>query len=386
MIAPDAVARDFEAAFGRAPRLYRAPGRVNLIGEHTDYNDGFVLPMALEHSTWVAAASRPDRNLVVASDAYRETFTIDLDDQPPGPTGSWIDYVRGVAAALGRVSGADMLIASDVPIGAGLSSSAALEIACGYALLAVSSAPIDLVALARAGQRAEHEFVGIKCGLMDQLIACFGQSDHAMLLDTRSLARSAVRLPPAARVLVCDTMVRRELASGEYNARRADCEAGVAILAQRRDGIRALRDASIAELEAARDLSDRVRRRCRHVITENERTERAAEALAAGNLDAVGALMNASHASLRDDYEVSCPELDEMASIARSIDGVDGARMTGGGFGGCVVALVDASRARDIARLVQQRYEGAAGRRPDVWICRPGDGVGPVGASAGAVA
>jgi galactokinase len=380
MIVPAELAKAFETRFGRSPQIYRAPGRVNLIGEHTDYNDGFVLPMALEHSTWVAAAPRADRKLVVASQSFRETFTIDLDNQPQEPTESWIDYVRGTAAMVdgeaGHIRGAEMLIASDVPIGAGLSSSAALEIACGYALRDASSQPIDLVALALAGQRAEHEFVGMKCGVMDQLIACFGRRDHAMLLDTRTLDRRAVPLPRDVCVIVCNTMVRHALASSEYNNRRADCEAGVEILARRRAGVCALRDVSRDALEdVRRTMPDRVYRRCRHVIGENERTLRAADALAGGDLARFGSLMNASHQSLRDDYEVSCAELDAMASIARSIAGVYGARMTGGGFGGCVVALADASCARDVECLVRERYQAATGRQPDVWVCRAGAGV-----------
>ncbi len=383
MIDPDALARAFEATFGGWPRIFRAPGRVNLIGEHTDYNDGFVMPMALDRSTWVAAAPRSDRTIVVRSSEYGETATIDLDgpareagvseERPYG----WSAYVRGVATVL-ESPGADILIASDVPIGAGLSSSAALEVACGCALLELAGGGVsDLTALAQACQRAEHEFAGTRCGIMDQMIACYGRADHVLLLDTRSLDRRWVPLPASVRILVCNTMVTHELASAEYNARRADCETGVRALAKLDPAVRALRDATPAQLDAIRDaISPQVRRRCRHVITENERVVRAAGALTSRDFRRFGELMTASHASLRDDYEVSCAELDVMAVIVSSLEGVFGARMTGGGFGGCVVALVEASIADEPLRnTIRERYEANTGVRPDVWICAAGDGV-----------
>jgi galactokinase len=387
VIDPEVLAREFEAAVGRSPRLYRAPGRVNLIGEHTDYNDGFVMPIALDRDTWVAAAPRADRRLVVRSREYGETVTIDLDAEGgrDGLRNHWSCYIQGMGKTLDRVSGADLMIASDVPIGAGLSSSAALEVACGFALLDLAGAPIDLDHLARAAQRAEHDFAGTRCGIMDQTIACHGRADAALWLDTRSLDRRWLLLPPRVRVVVCNTMVRHELASGEYNARRADCEAGVAVLAGQRPSVRALRDVTLADLDAASDrLSERVSRRCRHVITENARVGQAAEALENCDGPRVGALMNESHDSLRRDYEVSCTELDTMVAIARSLAGVHGARMTGGGFGGCVVALVDRAAAATVVREIVRKYKSATGTTPDVWPTGAGAGVGawPVGASA----
>ena len=274
MIVPEELAGAFERTFGRAPRVYRAPGRVNLIGEHTDYNDGFAMPMALDRSTWVAAAPRADRKIVVASDAYGETVTIDLDHQPSDSPRSWVDYVRGVAAILdagggpraGGLRGADLLIMSDVPLGAGLSSSAALEIACGYALWDLTDTAIDLAALARAGQRAEHEFAGTRCGLMDQMAACFGRAGHALLLDTRTLDHRLLPLPesvshagvqhdgaPRARIGRIQQAPRRL-----RGRRRRFCRACA--------DVRALRDVTMAQLEdARRDMPDRVYRRCRHV-------------------------------------------------------------------------------------------------------------------------
>jgi galactokinase len=379
---PDDLVREFEGVFGRSPRLYRAPGRVNLIGEHTDYNDGFVMPMALDRSTWVAAAPRDDRTIVVRSREYGETRRTDVD------RGGWSEHVRGVASVLDS-PGADMLIASDVPIGAGVSSSAALEVACAYALRDLAGAPVrgvgapggsnDLIELARACQRAEHEYAGTRSGVMDQMIACFGREGHAMMLDTRSLERRWLPLPATVRVLACNTMVKHQLASGEYNARRADCEAGVAVLARRDPDVRALRDATLGQLDAAAgELPDRVYRRCRHVIGENARVHDAARALHDGDFGAFGRLMVESHVSLRDDYEVSCAELDAMVAIARECDGVYGARMTGGGFGGCAIALVDEAAAAAVQREVAARYERETGLCPDVWICAAGPGVASV--------
>jgi galactokinase len=390
-----ALAQSFEETFGRTPRLYRAPGRVNLIGEHTDYNDGFVMPMALDRSTWVAAAPRDDRRIVVRSQAYGETVTLDLGTRRPQrpprnpkreifadsaafafPSRHWSDYVRGVATLLDS-PGADLAIASDVPIGAGLSSSAALEIACGFALADLAGLPPDRDALARVAQRAEHGFAGTRCGIMDQMIACHGMAGHVMRLDTRSLERAYVRLPSDTAVLVCNTMVAHELAAAEYNARRADCEAGVQALAARDPSIRALRDATRDQLDAIRgDVAASVWRRCRHVITENDRVLSAGDALDREDFAAFGRLMAASHASLRDDYQVSCAELDVMAAIVSDLGGVFGARMTGGGFGGCIVALADSAAVNTRLReTIQYRYELNTGIRPDVWICRAGDGV-----------
>jgi galactokinase len=392
VIDPETLSREFEATVGRSPRLYRAPGRVNLIGEHTDYNDGFVMPIALDRDTWVAAAPRADRLLVVRSREYGETVILDGGTQsaqrPQSERIHWSRYVWGIAAVLREstpLTGADLMIASDVPIGAGLSSSAALEVACGYALMDLAGVPIDLDLLAHAAQRAEHDFVGTRCGIMDQTIACYGRADAALCLDTRSLTRRWLPLPPRVRVVVCNTMMRHELASGEYNARRADCETGVAALAQQRSNVRALRDVTLADLETVADrLSERVYRRCRHVITENARVGQAADALAIHDVDRVGTLMNESHESLRCDYEVSCTELDTMVAIARSLAGVHGARMTGGGFGGCVVALVEAPAEGSVVRDIARHYESATGTKPDVWPTGAGAGVGawPVGASA----
>jgi galactokinase len=319
--------------------------------------------------------------LIVRSAHFPDTRAIDLDRPDGGPQGSWADYVRGVAAVLERqghrLRGADLTIDSDVPIGAGLSSSAALEVAVGYGLLDSAGYTIDRTALALACQAAEHEFAGTRCGLMDQFIACHGRAGHALMLDTRSLEARWLPLPDGVAVIVCNTMTKHALATDGYNERRADCEAGVRALAIRLPRIRALRDVTLGQLEASRDaLPARIYRRCRHVITENARVEAAAEALAAGDLDAFGRLMRASHASMRDDFEISTSELDLMVQAAMEDEGTIGARMTGGGFGGCTVNLVRVERAAAFEDHVRARFEAATGRVPEIYTCTASEGAG----------
>ena len=361
-------------------RTYRAPGRVNLIGEHTDYNDGFVMPVAIDRGTTAVIAPTGDRRLVARSGGKSPAIAIELDAPGAGPSGSWGDYLRGTAAILERrghrLAGARIEIESDVPAGAGLSSSAALEVVVGFALLDLAGAAIDLTELALACQQAEHEFVGTRCGIMDQFIACHGRAGHALMLDTRSLQPSFLPLPDGVRVLICNSMIKHAHASGEYNLRRADCEAGVRALAGALPGIRALRDVSLADLDANRGrLDERVYRRCRHVVTEDDRVVRAADALTRGDLAAFGALMVESHRSMRDDYEISTPEVDALVDAALGCEGVYGARLTGGGFGGCVVALVDAPAADRAAARIRERYAAATGRTSDIYPCTASGGV-----------
>jgi galactokinase len=381
VIDPVALFEEFRAGHAGA-RLYRAPGRINLIGEHTDYNDGFVMPMALDRATWVACAPRADRVVSMRSTTTAGEWTVHLEDLPSGRTGHWSDYVTGVAAVLSRdvrLQGADLVIASDVPAGAGLSSSAALEVSVGYALLDLSGAEIDLTRLALACQRAEHEFVGTRCGIMDQFVACRGRAGHALVLDTRDLVFDVVALPEHLRVLACNTMVAHSLASNEYNARRADCEAAVRILRDRFADVRSLRDVTLDQVTACADrLGDRLLRRCRHVISENARVREGSSALARADAAAFGELMYASHASLRDDYEVSCRELDVMVDSASTLRGVHGARMTGGGFGGSAVVVADADAVAAISTELAGRYETATGIRPEISMCAAGAGVNRV--------
>jgi galactokinase len=339
------IVAEFRRVFGSEPKLYRAPGRVNVIGEHTDYNDGFVLPAALELATVAAVAPRSDRKLRVRTLLTNETLEFDLDDANPTPRKDWSDYVRGEALMLERaghkLTGVDMLLDSNVPVGSGLSSSAALEVVVGYALLTTAGIAVDLKQLALTSQRAENDFVGMRCGIMDQFISCQGEKGKALLLDCRSLEYRLLPLPENVRLVICNTMVKHELAAGEYNKRRAECDEGVRQLAQRINGVSALRDVTMSQLESAgQDLPEVIYRRCRHVISENARVEQAAAALERGDLDEFGRLMGESHRSLRDDYEVSCHELDLMVSFANSLPGTFGARMTGGGFGGCTVNMV----------------------------------------------
>jgi galactokinase len=361
-------------------RIYRAPGRVNLIGEHTDYNDGFVMPVAIDFSTWVAVSPRNDRLVLVYSESFREQVTLDLDDLTAQPKGHWSDYVQGVARTLEqagyRLKGAQLEIRGDVPIGAGLSSSASIEVATGYALLQHSGFAVDRLELSRLCQLAENDFVRMRCGIMDQFVACHGQEGKALLLDCRSLEYELLPLPEDVRLVICNTMVKHRLAGSEYNKRRGECEAGVRHLAQAVPEIRALRDVSLADLEShGRDMTDVIYRRCRYVINENARVLQAKTALENENLSEFGQLMNESHSSLRDDYEVSCRELDVMVDLASEVSGVLGARMTGGGFGGCTINLVRSDAVKQFQRAVREQYQSATGIIPEIYVCRAAAGV-----------
>jgi len=380
MVDQNQLVADFTERYGSAPRVFSAPGRVNIIGEHTDYNDGFVLPMAIDRRTYVAIAPRTDRRVRVASIALNDAaeFTIDCSDSLEDH--NWAQYVAGVVWTLQRnglaLTGADVLIDSDVPIGAGLSSSAALEVATGKALVTIADATIDPKELALAAQAAEHDFVGAKVGIMDQLAATFGQKNNALLIDCRSLATKQIPLANLnAAVVVCNTNVKHELASSAYNQRRVECEQGVELLRNSLPEIQALRDVSVAQFEEHEDrLPEPVRRRCRHVVTENVRTLNAAEALERGDRETLGGLMRESHESLRTDYEVSCRELDLMVEIASCQGGVFGARMTGGGFGGCTINIVAHQDLESFDREIAKEYRAATGIDPDIYVVKPDDG------------
>lgn len=370
----------FAEKYGRAPRLFRAPGRVNLIGEHTDYNEGFVLPMAIDRETIVAAAPREDRLVRAFSLNLNEGVEFDLDNPGAKRRGLWLDYLEGVAWALTRdglrLRGADLMISSDVPVGAGLSSSAALEVSVGLALASVSGQNVDRVKLALAGQRAEHEYVGTKCGIMDQMVAAKAESGHALLIDCRSFFAEPIPLDTAAvSVVICDSQVKHELSSSEYNTRREECWRGVKILKEVLPGIKALRDVSVANFKRFEDiLPEPVRQRCRHVVTEDERTLSAVEALRQNNLEEMGRLMKLSHLSLRDDYEVSCAELDLLVEIADGFQDCLGARMTGGGFGGSTVNLVRRDALTEFQELISREYPRATNISPRIYVSEPGDG------------
>ncbi len=376
----NALQADFQQRFGHTARLYEAPGRVNLIGEHTDYNDGFVMPAAIGLHTQVAGAIRADRKLHIYSENFGELAEFDLDALPATKQDHWSDYAVGVATMLlqsGMVlRGADLLLSGNVPVGAGLSSSASVEVAVCKALLDLSEQPLNSKAMALLCQRAENDFVGARCGVMDQFISVHGVKDHALLLDCRSLGYRLLPLPPEVTLVICNTMVKHSVATGEYNQRRAECEAGVRVLARRRPGIRALRDATEADLHLDRDaMTDVVFRRCRHIIRENERVLQSAEALEQSDLKRFGLLMNESHLSMRDDFEISCAELDTMVEIAWKIPGVLGARMTGGGFGGCTVNLVPLSLVDGFRTRIAEEYRQATGLTPEIYVCAAADGV-----------
>ena len=369
----------FREKFGSSARMFCAPGRINLIGEHTDYNEGFVMPAAIGFYTWVAAAKRQDRTLKAYSDLYDEKVSLALDELSGPPRRHWSDFVRGVAASLQeagyKLAGANLVIHGEVPLGAGLSSSASLEIAIGLAVTRLSEVEPSRLELVRLCQRAEHEYVGTRCGIMDQFVAAFGAAGHALMLDCRSLEYRLLPVPPDLRLVVCNSMVRHELASGEYNLRRSDCETGVKLLQPHLPRVSALRDVEMQDLERYKQvLPEQVYRRCRHVITENRRVLKAASALEAMDADQFGQLMYESHASLRDDYEVSCVELDLLVTLASSSPGVYGARMTGGGFGGCTVNLVRADCASAFQARVAQAYLKETGIAPAVYICEPAQG------------
>jgi len=373
------LATAFRREFHAQPEIFSAPGRVNLIGEHTDYNEGFVLPSAIGFYVRVAISPRPDGKLVLRSAEFQEQFDFDLLNLPQSKLGSWCDYVLGVALMLVRAGhplrGANLLIHGEVPTGAGLSSSAALEVASALALLSLGSKQLPLQQVAKLCQSAENEFVGARVGIMDQFISCFGREGHAVLLDCRSLDFALVPIPPNVRFVILNTKVKHEHSGGEYNRRREECETAVKILSKTYPGLRSLREVSREQLAAVGDrMPTLLYKRALHVITENDRVIQAAAGFRARDLQQVGQLMRDSHRSLRDDYEVSCRELDVMVEAAADLAGYYGGRMTGGGFGGCTVNLVEQSKANPFAKEVAERYQHAIGVSPDIFICSPANG------------
>ena len=364
----------FRDRFSGEPRLFRAPGRVNLIGEHTDYNDGFVLPMAIDREAAVAVSERSDRVVRIHTINLDETAQFDLDQEPDIKRGFWLNYVEGVARILESkgidLKGADVLLWSDIPPGAGLSSSAALETVIGLALCEISNATVDRVMLAKTGQQAEHDYAGANVGIMDQFVSAFARSGHALLLDCRSLEFEHVPLDTSdVAVVICDTNVKHDLATSEYNTRRRECEQAVEVLRKSIPKIESLRDVSRDDFERyGNTLPDPVRCRARHVVTENQRTLGAVEALKRNDLIEFGRLMWRSHRSLRDDYEVSCRELDSLVEIAAATRGVIGGRMTGGGFGGSTVNLVEREHLGAFEETVRRDYKRSTGIEPTILV------------------
>jgi galactokinase len=371
------VSQAFHSRYGAAPPLIvRAPGRVNLIGEHTDYNDGFVLPMAIDRAVWIALRPRTDSYVIAYAAEYDEVAEFSLGEMVHRH-GLWAEYIKGVAWALQEaghaLTGWEGVVLGDVPIGAGLSSSAAIELASARAFASTSGLPWDAAEMAKIAQRAENEWVGMKSGIMDQMISAVGEAGRALLIDCRWLTTDAVPLPPETVVVILDTSTRRALVTSAYNERRSQCEAAAQFF-----GVPALRDLDITRFDAAADLLDPVvAKRARHVITENARALQAAAAMRAGDAGELGRLMNASHVSLRDDFAVSRAELDTMVEIAQTQPGCYGARMTGAGFGGCAVALVAAANAAAFTSEVGAKYAAATGKQPAIYVttAQPGAAV-----------
>ena len=364
MTDPEHVREEFGNRYGNADgvRMFRAPGRVNIIGEHTDYNDGFVLPCPIDRDTVVAARPRNDSVLRVYSLNRTEERSCDLSKEPHPEHGHWLNYVEGTARHLERkgfsIRGADIVLESDVPVGAGLSSSASLEMAIAAALMRLANHPYERKAMAMASQEGEHEYTGAMIGIMDQFVSAFGEQGYAMLLDCRSLEYESIALDlKKEALLVCDTGVKHDLAASAYNDRRRECQEAVELLKQFLPGISSLRDVPLEKLEAfGKELPDTLYRRAHHVITENARTLRVADCLRDKRFHEIADLMYASHESLKNDYEVSSPELDLLVETGRQIPGVFGTRMTGGGFGGCTVSFVQEDRIREFHTRMTDVY------------------------------
>lgn len=370
----DRVIQEYQSRFGVAPQyIARAPGRVNLIGEHTDYNEGFVLPMALDRATWIAFSPVSDRRVTVHAldkDAHYSFPLAEFENNQSG----WAEYVKGIGwvlkAAGYNLQGWQGVMAGDVPIGAGLSSSASVEMAVARSFAEISEIPWNPAVIARLAQQAENEWVGVNCGIMDQLISAAGVEGSALLIDCRSLEMQSAPLPDETAVLVLDTGTRRGLVDSAYNERRQQCEAAAEFF-----GVDSLRDVTTAMFEARQaEMDPLIRKRARHVIYENERVLAAVEAMRSGDAATLGNLIDASHASLRDDYEVSSTELDLICELARQHEVCYGARMTGAGFGGCAIALVQADAAQSCAARIAAAYHQQTNLEPYVYICQPSAG------------
>jgi galactokinase len=376
--------RQFEQRFGPASevRVYRAPGRVNLIGEHTDYNLGFVLPVALQLATYIAAAPSADGKLRIYSEDRKEEREFDPASLGTiGRAGQWTDYPVGVAQELVRagieIPGVNLLIRSTVPEGSGLSSSAALEVASALAYL--GGRPIEKLELAKLCQRAERNFVGMPCGIMDQYISVFGRAGSAVEIDCRSLGNRLVTLPVGVTFIAVNSMVKHEHSGSAYRDRVRECAEAVAALKAEYPAVESLRDASLAQLRAVSgNLDEVVARRARHIITENDRVNAFVAASAAGDIAALGRLMVESHRSMQYDYQISCQELDFLVDAALGIEGVHGSRMTGGGFGGCTVTMVARDAAAGFRAAISREYVRKFGITPKIYACDPADGAGEV--------
>ena len=367
------------ARFGVEPVVFAAPGRVNLIGEHTDYAEGFVMPAAIDFATLAAISPRTDGKVVLYAENYGEERSYDAAALPAKRTKHWSDYPLGVLAVLAgeghRIPGFSLSLWGDVPLGSGLSSSAALEVATALAVTSLLGVSYPGPVLARLCQRAENEFVGANCGIMDQFISANGAKDHALLLDCRDLSFRLVPIPADVALVIANTMVKHAVTGGEYTSRRAEVEAAAAAIARHRPEVKFLRDATVEDLERwGGEMSAESLKRARHVITENTRTVAAADALERGDLQEVGRLMAEAHRSYSKDFEASCTEADAMVQLAQELPGLIGARLTGGGFGGCTVNLVQVAEAERFAKALGERYAAQTGIKPQIHICHASGG------------
>lgn len=375
-----ATAQAFKDRFGSFPtHVSSAPGRVNLIGEHTDYNNGYVFPVAINRRTVIAASPRSDRILHIHAHNFNSSVEESLDRLEHTKEHSWSNYIKGVASMLQesskKLTGATLLINSDVPNSAGLSSSAALEMASAYALLALNGIAMDPRDIITICHNAEFEFVGVHCGIMDQFVSCMGKKNHALFLDCDSLRYEHVQIPSGCKLVVCDTGVKRHLATSEYNIRRQQCSEGAHQFSYVLPSVKTLRDISVNQFEQHKGkLGDIIRKRCRHVIYENERVLLSVAALKKNDLSEFGKLMYQSHMSLKNDYEVSCIELDAVVDICAEVEGVYGARMTGAGFGGAAICLVESTQADEVVEKLQYEYPRKTNHKPLIQICTIEDG------------
>jgi len=365
--------------FQEEAAVFLAPGRVNLIGEHTDYAEGFVMPAAIDFATLAAISRRSDGKIVIYSENFGEQVVHEVDKFPERGTGHWSDYPLGVIWTLRQkgvhVPPLSLTLYGDVPLGAGLSSSASIEVATMTAVLSLTDAKIPPQEVAKLCQRAENVYVGASCGIMDQFIACCGAEDHALLLDCRSLEFRLAPIPSHLSLVIANTMVKHSHAGGEYNTRRSEVEEGTAILQSHRPEIKFLRDATVEDLERwGHEMPPNVLKRCRHIVTDSLRAVATADALDAGDLKTVGRLMAEAHASYRDDFEASCKEADIMVELAQKESGCIGARLTGGGFGGCTVNLVEASEAEAFSSRLRDGYQQSTGIQPEIYLCHASAG------------
>jgi galactokinase len=375
----DRMLRVHREHFGVDGRAFAAPGRVNLIGEHTDYTGGLVMPMAIDFRTMAVVSPRQDGRAVFYSSNFSEEAAFEIAAQGKDAKGHWSDYPAGVLWCLGQagvtVSGFDMSLEGDVPLGAGLSSSASVEVATAVALLGHAGVTMLLEEVATLCRRAENEYVGAKSGIMDQFVVAGGVAERAMLLDCRSLAFEMLPLPAAVRVVICNSMVKHNVAEGEYGDRRDEVEAGQAIVVRETPGVAMLRDATVADLDACRDkMSEASFLRCRHIVTENGRVIDAREALLQGDMTRFGELMALAHVSFRDDFGASCAEVDTLVEIAARQPACFGARITGGGFGGCTVNIVKTEDVEQFVEVVRREYAAATNITADCFVCEASDG------------